>query len=107
MSNGASRASAPPYSGKGAALDKPRQAQVYALVLVGDVEGAVVVGDGEALDARQAWELADELALQLPRMDALRHGAAEVGGDGLPAAGVVQDEDALLVAAVHVAGYEV
>jgi esterase/lipase superfamily enzyme len=30
-----------------------------------------------------------------------------VGGDGLPAAGVVLDEDALLVAAVHVAGYEV
>jgi nickel-dependent lactate racemase len=91
----------------GAALDKPRQAQVYALVFVGDVEGAVVVGDGEALDARQARELADELALQLSRVDALRHGAAEVGGDGLPAAGVVLDEDALLVAAVHVAGDDV
>jgi ribosomal protein S5 len=35
---------------------------MYALVFIGDVVGAVVVGDGEALDAREIWELADERA---------------------------------------------
>jgi ribosomal protein S5 len=34
---------------------------VHAFVLVGDVEGAASLGDGDALDARQARELADEL----------------------------------------------
>ena len=33
--------------------------------------------------------------------------AAEVGGHGLPAAGVVLDQDALFVTAVDIAGYEV
>jgi hypothetical protein len=36
-----------------------------------------------------------------------RERAAEVGCDGVVPAGVILDEDAVLVAAVHVAGYEV
>src|ERR671916_1568994 len=102
-SNGASRADAPPCSGTGATLQEAREAQVDALVFVCDVVGAVVVRDGEALDARQVRELADELALSLSGVGALRDGAAEVGCHGLPAAGVVPDEDALFVPAVDVA----
>src|SRR4028118_1716582 len=62
--------------------------------------GAAGGGAGEARDARERRELADELAFQLSRVGTLRHGAAEVGGDGLPAAGVVLPEDAMLVAGV-------
>ncbi len=80
---------------------------MYALVLVGDVEGAAAFGDGDALDARQGRELADELAREFAGVGIWGEIAAEVGGDGLPAAGVVPYEHALLVPAVHVAGDEV
>jgi hypothetical protein len=80
---------------------------VHALVLVRDVEGAAFWGDGYALDAREAGKLADELYFEMAGVGILRKNAAEVGGHGLPAAGVVLDEDALFVAAVDVARYEV
>ncbi len=34
--------------------------EVHAFVFIGDVEEAAVVGDRDALDARQGWELADD-----------------------------------------------
>src|SRR3712207_2680983 len=76
-----------------------------ALVLVGDVEEAASVGYCDALYARQVRELADELGVEGAGVG--RKNGAEVGRDGVPAAGVVAYEDAPFVAAVHVAGYEV
>ena len=78
-----------------------------AFVLVRNVESAAIGGDGDALDAREAGKLADELCVKGAGVGVSGKDAAEVGGHGLPAAGIVLDEDALLVAAVHVAGNEV
>jgi hypothetical protein len=47
-----------------------RSPQVNPLVLVGDVEGTAAFGDGDALDAGQLWELADELAFKIARVKA-------------------------------------
>jgi hypothetical protein len=80
---------------------------VYALVLVRDVEGAAFWGDGDTLDTRKAGEFAYELRFEMAGVGVSGKDAPEVCGHGLPAAGVVLDEDALCVAAVHVTGYEV
>ncbi len=77
---------------------------MYSSVLVGVIEEAAVVGDRDALDTRQGRELAGELALQGAEVLVGREGAAEVDSDCVPAAGVVLYKNALLVAAVHVAG---
>ncbi len=61
---------------------------MHALVLIGDVEEAAVVGDRDAFDARQGRELADELALQGAGVLVRREGAAEVVSDRVLAAGV-------------------
>ena len=76
-----------------------------AFVLICDVEDAAFTGDVYSLDAREARELADELCFERTGVGVLRESAAEVGGYGLPAARIVLDEDALLVAAVDVAKF--
>jgi hypothetical protein len=48
--------------GAGSVREEACEAEVDALVLVGDVEEAFVVGDRDALDPREVWELAHELA---------------------------------------------
>jgi hypothetical protein len=45
---------------RGSTHQEAGEPQVYALVLVGDVEEAPVAGDRDALDTRQAGELANE-----------------------------------------------
>jgi hypothetical protein len=75
--------------------------------LVRDVEGSAFRGDGYALDARKAGELADELDCEGAGMGVLRKYAAKVGCHGTPATRVVLDQDALFVAAFDVARYEV
>jgi len=70
---------------------------VHALVLVGDVEGATLGGDGDVLDAWEAGKLAQELRFEMAGVGVAGKDAAEVGGHGLPAAAVVLDQDALFV----------
>ena len=80
---------------------------MHAFVLVGDVVGAAFRGEGYPLYTREAGELADVLCFEVAGVGVPGKNAPEVGGHGLPAAGVVLDQDALFVAAVHVAGYQV
>jgi hypothetical protein len=60
-----------------------------ALVLAGDVEEVAPIGDRDALHPRQGRELADEPGVERAGVRAGREDAAEVGSDGVPAAGVV------------------
>jgi hypothetical protein len=41
---------------------------VHTLVFVGDVEETAVIGDRDALHAWRAWELANELGCEGPRV---------------------------------------
>lgn len=72
---------------------------MHTLVFVGDVEEMAVIGDRDALHAWRAWELANELGCEGPRVYVGWERAAEVGRDGVPAAGIVLYQDALLVSA--------
>src|SRR5918997_1279953 len=83
------------------------ETEVDALVLVGYVEEAFPVGYRDPLHARQIRELADEFGFEGAGVGVGREHGAEVRRDGVPAAGVVSYEDAVLVPAVHVAGHEV
>ncbi len=80
---------------------------MHAFVLVRNVVGAAFRCNGHALDARKARELADELGCEGAGVGVMGKYAVEVGGHGLPAAGVVLDQNALFVTAVDIAGYEV
>lgn len=62
---------------------------MHSFVLVGEVEEAAVVGDRDALDARQGRKFADELAFERARVLVRRERAAEVGRHSVLAAGVV------------------
>ena len=59
---------------------------MHAFVFVRDVEGAALGGDGDALDAREAGELADELGFEGAEVGVVGKYATEVGGCGPPAA---------------------